>query len=183
VEIEGYVEGFGGLEDGEELGGVEEFAVGGAVDEEAFEAEVVDAALEFFDGGGGIFEAGGGEGGEAVGVGGDGGGELVVDVVEDGGFVVGGEFVDAEGGEREDLEGDAAFVHGGDAGFAKVEELIADGAHGLGDAVSVGVGGLEEVGGDEVFFEGDGLHDDSDAGAGGRVRGRGWQGRIWVCLL
>jgi hypothetical protein len=30
--------------------------------------------------------------------------------------------------------------------------------------VAVGAGGLEEVGGNEVLFEGDGLHEDSDAG-------------------
>jgi hypothetical protein len=74
VEVEWDAEGFGGFEDGEELGRVEEFAIGGAVDVEAFEAKGVDAALELFDGGGGIFEAGGGEGSEAVRVGGDGGG-------------------------------------------------------------------------------------------------------------
>ena len=159
MEIERDVEGFGGFEYGEELGGVEEFAVGGAVDEEALEAEVMDAALEFFDGGGGFFEGWGGEGGEAIGVGTDGGGEFIVDVVEDGGLVGGGEILDAEGGEREDLEGDAGFVHGGHAAFAEVEEFAADGAHWLGDRVTVGAGGLEEIGGDEVFFERDGLHE------------------------
>ena len=159
MEIERDVEGFGGFEDGEELGGVQEFAVGGAIEQEAFEAESADAALEFFDGGDGIFEAGCGEGGEAIGVRGDGGGELVVYAVEHGGLVGGGEDVDAHGGEGEDLEGDVAVVHGGDAGFAEVEEFVADGAHGLGNRVAVGSGGLEEIGCNEMFFERDGLHE------------------------
>ena len=87
-----------------------------------------------------------------------------MDAAEDGGLVGGGEGVDAHGGEGEDLEGDVAFVHGGDAGLAEVKQFIAEGAHGLGDSVAVGAGGLEEVGGNEVFFEGDGLHVGSDAG-------------------
>ena len=87
-----------------------------------------------------------------------------MDAAEDGGLVGGGEGVDTHGGEREDLEGDVAFVHGGDAGFAEVKEFIAEGTHGLGYGLAEGAGGLEEVGGDEVFFEGDGLHVGSDAG-------------------
>ena len=87
-----------------------------------------------------------------------------MDAAEDGGLVGGGEGVDAHGGKRENLEADVAVVHGDDAGFAEVEEFVAEGAHGLGNGVAVGAGGLEEVGGNEVLFEGDGLHEDSDAG-------------------
>ena len=159
MEIERYVEGRSGFQDGEEFRGVEEFSVRGAVDVETSEAKLADAAFELFNSGGGLFEGWSGEGGEAVGMGADGGGEFIVDIVEDGGLIGGREDVDAHGGEGEDLKTNVALVHGCDAAVTDVEQLAAKRTHALGDVVAKGAGGLEEVGGDEVLFEGDGFHE------------------------
>jgi len=103
VNVDGDLECGGGFEDGEEFWCVQELAVGEAVEIDALETELGDAAVDFLDGVGGLFEAGGAEGGEACGIGVDSGGCFVVDGAEDGGLLGGRESVNADGGERDDL--------------------------------------------------------------------------------
>ena len=143
---------------GGEAGVVEEEAIGGAVKEDSAEAELLDGALELFGCGLRLLEGEAREGGEAGGIRVDGGGEFVVDVVGEGGRGGSVQLVEFQGGEGQDLEVNACFIHGGEASGSKVQELgLESGKPGWYFSV-VGAGGTEEGFRHEMFFKRNSLH-------------------------
>ena len=126
MNVERYVKRLDGFEEGEEVRVVEKSSGGRAVDEDAFEAELRDAALHLANRLRDVVKAGGDKGSEAIGVGADCGRRLVMNALENCVLIFRAQLVDPDGGEREHLHVDAAFVHGAEAALTEIEELLTD---------------------------------------------------------
>ena len=101
----------------------------------AFEAQLLDAALQLFAGGIGVFGGERGVADEAVGILRYGGGQLVVGVVREPGGPLRLQLLDARGRQRQDGHVDAGGVHGGDTPGADVQQLLEK-------SVRIGLGGV-----------------------------------------
>ncbi len=111
MDVDAAVERFGGFEDRPELGIVEIFVVGVAVDHEAVQAELVDRALHLLGGALGAVRREAGEAGEARRIFLAESGEDVVGEDRQLHRGVGVEHLHAGRGEREQVHVDAQLVH------------------------------------------------------------------------
>ena len=126
MQIDGRVQGLGGLEDRPELRVVQILALGVRVHDDALEPQLRHAALDLFGGVGRILRRDRGQAGEACRVPGDGGRQLIVRVHRQRGRRVGVEDLHARRGQRQQLQVDPGRVHVADPAGIQVGEPLGD---------------------------------------------------------
>jgi hypothetical protein len=120
VQVDRRVQVLRGLEDGPELRVVQVLALGVGVDDDAHQAELASAALDFLGRGGRVLGRDRGQPAEPVRVPSARLGQLVVGQRGHGDSAVPVQDLDARAGQRDDLPVDAGGVHVGDPPFAEV---------------------------------------------------------------